>query len=339
MLLSWVMFCRLVVMLLGIILGCYVATMRRPKALALALLVMSVHAGLRAFRDVIETPMLAFTYGLIYLYGVCLYFGIRELLQADFRYRRQHLLHLLPFIVIEIGLLSGGLNHSAVGLLLMPTQAVYIGLCIALVIKPASQTRLLFWLRLTMAIFLLVFVLQILRFFLQSQWLLDSAALLESAFFSLTGSILILLVFQGLRHPPLRSTVASDRELDSYRSLQTQLENCMREQQPYLDPKLTVAALAEQIGVPARQLSEAINALHQESFSEYINRARVAAAETLICEQLDNERFSLLDIALDAGFNSKSSFNLMFKRYNGNTPSAFRKQQLQRQRELAAVQG
>ncbi|WP_101760388.1 helix-turn-helix domain-containing protein [Oceanicoccus sp. KOV_DT_Chl] len=98
----------------------------------------------------------------------------------------------------------------------------------------------------------------------------------------------------------------------------------MLEFKPFLNPAITVKQLALDLGTSPRYLSEIINDHYGISFSEYINRARVKEAKRLMSlAEFSNQ--SLLDIALDSGFNSKSSFNLMFKRYSSVTPSEYRK--------------
>jgi AraC-like DNA-binding protein len=110
-----------------------------------------------------------------------------------------------------------------------------------------------------------------------------------------------------------------DRELD-YR-----LNRCMLEDKPYLDNQITIRQLAEQLQAPARAVSELINEAHRCNFSEFINKARIAEAQRLMQSSQWNDQ-SLLDIAIAAGFNSKTSFNTMFRRYTGLTPSDYRRQ-------------
>ncbi|MDH4021533.1 MAG: helix-turn-helix domain-containing protein [Gammaproteobacteria bacterium] len=108
-------------------------------------------------------------------------------------------------------------------------------------------------------------------------------------------------------------------------ALHQALERCLREQRPFLDPDLSLKGLAAQLGWPPRQLSEVINRVDGCSFSHRINVLRVEEARRLLADRAGRER-TLLDVALAAGFNSKSVFNLMFKRFAGCTPTEFREQ-------------
>jgi AraC-like DNA-binding protein len=88
------------------------------------------------------------------------------------------------------------------------------------------------------------------------------------------------------------------------------------------DPELSLTSLARKLGTNTSDLSRAINDGLGINFNELINRMRVAA----VCKALANpeESRSLLDIAFEAGFSSKASFNRSFKIIAGETPSAYR---------------
>lgn len=98
------------------------------------------------------------------------------------------------------------------------------------------------------------------------------------------------------------------------------LRECMSLEKPYLDPKLNLAALADSVGVSPNQLSQVINQKEQVNFHDFVNRYRV---EEFIRLASENRNYSLLAIALDSGFNSKSSFNGIFKKQTGTTPSQY----------------
>ena len=77
--------------------------------------------------------------------------------------------------------------------------------------------------------------------------------------------------------------------------------------------------------VPAARLAQLWQALNQQlgqNFFEFVNGFRIAAAERCLADPGDQR--SILDIALACGFGSKSTFNAVFKRMTGLTPTAFR---------------
>ncbi|QAA81079.1 AraC family transcriptional regulator [Aequorivita sp. H23M31] len=101
------------------------------------------------------------------------------------------------------------------------------------------------------------------------------------------------------------------------------LKNSGLQLQPYLDPKLTLSKLANNFGVPAHHLSQVINENHGRNFFDFINIFPVAEVKNKIQDE-NFHNYSLLGIALESGFNSKSAFNLVFKNLTGTTPSKYR---------------
>jgi AraC-like DNA-binding protein len=98
----------------------------------------------------------------------------------------------------------------------------------------------------------------------------------------------------------------------------------MAEEKLYLDTELTVAKLAEKLSIPPPHLSQIINERLKQSFVDFINTYRVEEAKRKLLDPL-KRHYSVLAIAEEAGFNSKSSFNSVFKKHAQMTPSEFRK--------------
>lgn len=100
------------------------------------------------------------------------------------------------------------------------------------------------------------------------------------------------------------------------------LETYIHAQTPWRESNLTLAQLADNIGIASHHISQVLNDHHGLSFNDYLNQYRVNA----VCAELQNaNNQNLLDIALACGFSSKSSFNAIFKKQTGKTPSEYRK--------------
>ena len=100
------------------------------------------------------------------------------------------------------------------------------------------------------------------------------------------------------------------------------LERDMKSQALYLNPNLTISRLARHVKLPTRSVSSAINAIAGENFNRWVNKFRVEEAKSLMSRKPNQ---NLLNICLDAGFQSKSTFNAAFKEETGLTPSQWRK--------------
>lgn len=89
----------------------------------------------------------------------------------------------------------------------------------------------------------------------------------------------------------------------------------------YLDPDLTLSKLSRKLGVPAKQISIAVNLIYKKNISKLINEYRIDHAKQQL---LDSEK-SITQIFMSCGFQSKSNFNREFSRITVITPSEFRK--------------
>lgn len=102
------------------------------------------------------------------------------------------------------------------------------------------------------------------------------------------------------------------------------LLHLMETEKPYIDSELNLQKLANALAIPPHYLSQTINEKLNQSFSEFINTYRVEEAKRRLLDP-KMKHLSILAIAEDVGFNSKSSFNAVFKKQTNLTPSEFRK--------------
>ncbi len=108
------------------------------------------------------------------------------------------------------------------------------------------------------------------------------------------------------------------------RSRAKDLEEYIRKHKPYLEPRLTIDGLANRLSVKKHILSQVLNDYLGISFYDYINNHRVQEFKARL-KKGENAHLSLLGLALECGFNSKSSFNQVFKKFENKTPSEYYK--------------
>lgn len=111
-------------------------------------------------------------------------------------------------------------------------------------------------------------------------------------------------------------------ETELFQQYEAQLIKHMRENKPYLNPKLSLKDLAARVDIPYYHLSNLLNNHLETSFYDFVNQYRVAEFITLQ-QDPKNEHLTLLSLAYDAGFNSKSTFYSIFKKYKGVSPSDY----------------
>ncbi len=110
---------------------------------------------------------------------------------------------------------------------------------------------------------------------------------------------------------------------DEARELGRRLEQVMESEKLYLDPDLDLSTLAARVGAARNQLSYVINQNFGRNFYDFVNEYRVREVLRLMEDgaRVDDK---MLTLAFDAGFNSKPTFNAVFKKITGHTPSDYR---------------
>lgn len=126
------------------------------------------------------------------------------------------------------------------------------------------------------------------------------------------------IVPETLNHDRQAALLSSEQKAALFARLNTYLE----QHEPYCNPQLSLADLAQALETNSKYLSAVINEHCGCNFFSLINSRRVAKVQQL----MNNEAYrgySLLGLAQTAGFNSKSAFIAAFKRHTGLTPSAW----------------
>lgn len=281
----------------------------------------------------------------VFLLGPILYFWIVFLGNANFRFQRKHLLHLIPFLLCILVL-------APVYVLNAESKIAYINSFIeelpihSLIIGGARRIQQLLYLLLIFLylknsfrksdlknwrknhfiwsvtiLFLLLWIIDIYRYFFNFDLQGGYINVLLLSIFS------VYLVYRNLKNlnseskPIVRRKSLLDSELRA--SYRTRLVLSLEKDKVYLDQNLTLPTLSEKLNVPLHYLSEVINEDLKTNFKALLNQYRVKEAMSL----LNDENLSHLKIealAYQAGFKSTSSFNSNFKLITGKTPKEFR---------------
>ncbi len=102
------------------------------------------------------------------------------------------------------------------------------------------------------------------------------------------------------------------------------LNEYIEAEEPYLNPSITLRLLAEYINIHPNQLSWVLNQCIGQNFNEFINQLRVEHFKKIVVDP-SNSHISILGLAYESGFNSKTVFNTHFKKVEGMTPSQYLK--------------
>jgi len=119
---------------------------------------------------------------------------------------------------------------------------------------------------------------------------------------------------------PKRQLVSDDK----VNEVKLLLNDLMENKELYLDSDLNLIKLAKQLHVSSHQLSYIINRGYNENFFQFVNRFRVEKAKRMLTDN-KNDKLSILGVAFESGFSSKTSFNTTFKKMTALTPSEYKK--------------
>ncbi|TCN55442.1 AraC family transcriptional regulator [Flavobacterium circumlabens] len=153
--------------------------------------------------------------------------------------------------------------------------------------------------------------------------------------------IICWYLFKALNHPDLFRNIDSKLKLVSdiiseeenselavneevYQEELLKLKMYMTEEKPFLNPSLTIQDVSAAIQIPVRDLSILINHKLEQHFYDFINTYRIENAMTILRDNAKS-KVTVLEILYEVGFNSKSSFNMAFKKHTGQTPTDYRK--------------
>lgn len=100
----------------------------------------------------------------------------------------------------------------------------------------------------------------------------------------------------------------------------------MEKEKLYQETELTLQQLSEKLNAPSYQVSQAINEGLKKNFYDLVNGYRVEEAKRLLVNP-NSTNYTILSVGFEAGFNSKTTFNTVFKKFTGQTPTEFRSQQ------------
>jgi len=291
----------------------------------------------------------------VFLAAPLLFLYLRELTAREQKFQRKDFLHFIPFVLCLIYLLPYFLQSGRAKIQILVSEYIQAEFGQWYYVRSAVLiTQVL--------IYLVLIVLSIVKYSRNvkpQKSARDKAVLFEVRFFVIAAVVLwcavvlryaiptmpnllvplgasLLIYALGylkMRRPELetgekeelsarkyeKSTLTAER---SERYLD-KLLNFMKQEKPFTDGDLTIQKLAEKLSIPAHHLSQTINERLGQTFSDFINSYRVEEAKRKLLDP-GLKHLSVLGIAEEVGFNSKSSFNSVFKKHTNMTPSEFR---------------
>ncbi len=151
---------------------------------------------------------------------------------------------------------------------------------------------------------------------------------------SLAAAIFIYFVgYKGFANPEVLSEYDRQRyqksSLSSHaaQSIMKKIKDYFDNEKPYRNSDLRLTDVADRLETSVHQISQAMNDYEGISFSDFVNKYRFEEAKSMLSSP-QHMKSRIIDIAYDCGFNNKTSFSNVFKRYEGMNPSEYRKMTL-----------
>jgi AraC-like DNA-binding protein len=341
---EWLYISQFLFVVIAMFLAGYSKALKLPDALVLLYICLALHGAFSRLPFASDTLFATFSYALAFMYGPLVYLTVCSLLDTSMTLTKQWLIVFVPPLSVLV-LLSAGLDHSLfLGCLLLSIQLASIAFSFKEVrvfryvydqaraqsVLPAQK-----WIQTALVIYAFINVILFLRAISGDVYVNDTRRLMNLLVSVSIALSLSYVVYRLTKNPEwIPQLTKEERRISTEKPAASEdndvaqwakeIERYITQHKPYLDPEISVRKLAKQLDWPIQQVSMVINQHYQCSFSEKINRERVNEAERLIKDPMWKDR-SLLDVAFEAGFNSKASFNVMFKRHAGKTPREYRK--------------
>jgi AraC-like DNA-binding protein len=118
-------------------------------------------------------------------------------------------------------------------------------------------------------------------------------------------------------------SIQESEEFEEYEKIVDSIIKRVKKDSLYLDADLKLNTLSVVSEIPSYQISRSINFILSKNFNEFINDFRIAEAKRKLSSS-EFENITILAVALESGFNSKSSFNAQFKKRENITPNEYR---------------
>ncbi len=296
--------------------------------------------------------------GFFLLYGPLIYFYTKGVMFRDFRLSPRNVLHLLPFLFLTVILLYSSastwhLDDEGISTDLGPKFYIitsfmymhfyfYLGLSYRslwryrkIIKSKFSQTDHIHldWLSFTLNTFgVITFISLIHNFILlttdSSAFIITLILLLIFVFYFVNRVILKALrqpeIFGGISTDDLIKYKGSNLTSDQVEEHRNKLLTLMKTEKPYLNPKISLADLAQELSISSKHLSQVINQSYHKNFFDFINMYRIEEAQQAFRESID-QKLTVLEVMYRVGFGSKSSFNTAFKKETGQTPTEYRR--------------
>ncbi len=321
----------------GCVLSIYLLFLRKNRTLsnillALLLIVMAIRVGksvLFIYASDLEFTIILIGLSMLMVLGPLLYFYCMSITRPDYSYHKKDLIHFIPFSILliisvfatEQWFINHGVFWSFILLAFVYGHFIgYIFTSWAIIPKEGSaltkpQSIVITWGK--------YFVLGVTVI-----WFSYVLNIFENQIPYILGPIIYSFTIYFLTYKAFRlNAISYDgsvfREEKENIQLFKTIDTIITTNKLFLDANLHLDKVSVLSSITSHQISSVINEQTGKNFNNYINKYRIEEAKKKLRED-EKQQFTISSIAYDVGFNSLSSFNAAFKKFENSTPSQFR---------------
>lgn len=329
----------------GLLFALYLCFFKKKKTvtnllLGLILFFMAFRIGksvMMNFGDDLEPVFIFAGLATMLFIGPLLRWYILGMTRPDFKLPKKKAAELIPFFLIFVSSLfitkEWFDDNNRMAIILFASALIFIYLHFAFyifiswktvrnakknyqkAIQTKSQKAIFDWLRLLIIGFVIIWISYVLN-------------LLDKEVPYIIGPIMYSLAIYFLSYKAFQlKTTEIDGEAfkeNDNTALFSKIVTLIINEKLYLEPDFSLSKLAKLMGQSTQKVSSVINQYAKRNFNDFINYYRIQDAKKLL-SNTESEKFTISSIAYDTGFSSLSSFNSAFKKFEGSTPSTFRK--------------
>ena len=281
-------------------------------------------------------------YQTAFLISPLIYFYFKSISDINFSFRIFDLLHFLPFILIcplmaillfkfDIFLGSnlvrlGIITHSLIYIIILFRYLKAKGIKLRAIYKIDNIDDFMKFILICYVLLWIVNVqiFAIIKYITFAKWCAYVSSLYALSVFIFINGIVFLAYYKPNIFVLKLKYANNNLEMATKDLYFTQLINFMKTNKPFLEPVLSLSKLSNDTNIPSKYISQIVNDKLSQNFSDYINTFRVEESKIYLNDP-EMDCLTIQEIYYKSGFNSKSTFNLVFKKHTGLTPLEYRK--------------
>ncbi len=328
----------------GVLVAFYLYFFKKKKTitnllLALILIFMAFRIGksvMMNFGDDLEPVFIFIGLATLLFIGPLLRLYMLGMTRPDFKLRKKFVAELIPFFFIFVSSLfttKEWFENNDQAFILFGSVLIFIYLHFAFYIfqswvmvrnvkkhyqkeiQTKSQKAIFDWLYLLIIGFVII-------------WISYALNILDDEVPYIIGPIMYSFTIYFLSYKAFQLN-ATDIDGEAFRendntALFDEISKLIIVEKLYLEPDLSLSKLGRLLGQSTQKTSSVINQYAKRNFNDFINYYRIQDAKNML-SNAESEKYTISSIAYDTGFSSLSSFNSAFKKYEGITPSSYRK--------------